>query len=309
MIGRIERVPLRDVWKNEATGFTRWLADNIDILNEILALNLSNAEREKEAGAFSVDLVAEDGSGNAVVIENQLQKSDHDHLGKIITYLTAIDAKTAIWIVGNPRPEHVKAIARLNESGTASFYLLKLETIRVDKSAPAPLLTLIVGPSEEAREAGETKKKIAERYGLRQQFWTGLLSYAKTRTNLHAAISPTDSSCLSTSAGFRGLYYMYRITMDKGSAELIIDRGRESEEENKLIFQKLRKARRAIESAFGGSLEWSQEEGRRLCIVRKIISGGYRDDEQKWPKLYEMMVDAMIRLDKAMKPHIQKLRE
>ena len=83
-------------------------------------------------------MVGEDDNGQVVIIENQLTKSDHDHLGKLITYLTAIEAKVAIWIVSDPRPEHVGAIGWLNESSPAAFYLLKLEAIKIGDSTPAP---------------------------------------------------------------------------------------------------------------------------------------------------------------------------
>src|ERR1017187_8424057 len=146
MIGKIQRVPLREVWKHEALDLTKWLQDNIEVLNEPLDLSLSNAEREQSAGDFNVDLVAEEEGGGLVVIENQLEKSDHAHLGKLITYLTAIGAKKAVWIVAEPRPEHVAAITWLNEGSAAAFYLLKIEGIRIGDSDPAPLLTLIVGP-------------------------------------------------------------------------------------------------------------------------------------------------------------------
>ncbi len=125
MIGKIKRVPLRDIWKHEAYDFTSWLQDNIDVLNDALGLSLSNPEREQTAGSFNVDLVAEDENGNPVIIENQLEKSDHNHLGKLITYLTAIGAKTAIWIVADPRPEHVSAISWLNESSSAQFLFIE----------------------------------------------------------------------------------------------------------------------------------------------------------------------------------------
>ena len=92
-IGKIERVNLRDVWKHEAIGLSTWLETNIDVINEQLGLELSNAEREKAVGDFSVDLTAEDRDGNLVIIENQLEKSDHEHLGKILTYLSSLDAK------------------------------------------------------------------------------------------------------------------------------------------------------------------------------------------------------------------------
>ena len=94
MIGRLRRVSLREVWSHEALDFTTWLAENIDELNNAIDLSLSIVEREHPAGDFSVDLVAEDESGNPVIIENQLERSNHDHLGKLITYLTAIGSKS-----------------------------------------------------------------------------------------------------------------------------------------------------------------------------------------------------------------------
>src|SRR6202044_1144663 len=97
-IGKLERVPLRQVWEHEAYDFTQWLQDNIDVLNTALDLNLVNVDREQASGAFSIDLVAEDEGGGTVIIENQLEKSNHDHLGKLITYLTGMSAKAAIWI-------------------------------------------------------------------------------------------------------------------------------------------------------------------------------------------------------------------
>lgn len=150
MVGKIQRIPLREVWKHEALDFTTWLQENIDVLNDTIDLTLTSAEREQTAGDFSVDLVAEDEDGSPVVIENQLEKSNHDHLGKLLTYLVAIGAKTAIWIVSDPRPEHVNTISWLNESSLASFFLLKVEAIRIGGSPAAPLLTLVVGPSEES---------------------------------------------------------------------------------------------------------------------------------------------------------------
>ncbi|MCR5765664.1 MAG: hypothetical protein K6G09_06785, partial [Treponema sp.] len=156
MIGKIEKVPLRDIWKHEANDFTKWLQNNIDVLSEVINLPLTNVEREQTTGNFYVDLTAEDNSGKTVIIENQLEKSNHDHLGKTITYLSSMDAATAIWIVSEPRPEHVSAINWLNESTAANFYLLKIEGVKIGNSDPAPLLTLIVGPSEETENVGKS---------------------------------------------------------------------------------------------------------------------------------------------------------
>ncbi len=307
MIGKLERVPLREVWKHEAHDFTVWLQDNIDVLNDVIDLSLASAEREQSAGKFSVDLVAEDDAGNPVVIENQLEKSNHEHLGKLITYLTAIGAKVGIWIVSDPRPEHVGAISWLNESSGADFYLLKVEAIQIGDSPSAPLLTLIVGPSEESREVGATKKELAERYTIRRRFWTQLLEEAKTKSKLHANISPSQHGWLGTSAGTSGLLLAYVIQKHGAHVELYIDRGKDSEEENKVIFDKLFESRDAIEEAFGGSLEWQRLEGKRACRIKKqITNGGYRD-EAKWPEIQDAMIDAMIRFAKALKPHSAKL--
>jgi hypothetical protein len=307
MIGKIQRVPLREVWKHEALDLTKWLQDNIDVLNDVLEMSLSNAEREQSAGDFSVDLVAEDEDGGLVVVENQLEKSDHAHLGKLITYLTAIGAKKAVWIVAEPRPEHVAAITWLNESSSAAFYLLKIEGIRINDSAPAPLLTLIVGPSEEGREVGEAKKELAKRHDLRHKFWADLLQRAKDKTKLHANISPGHYSWVGAGAGKRGLGFNYVIRKHEGAAELYIDRGKDADEENKAVFESLAKSKDEIEKAFGGELEWQRLEGKRACRIRKSINlGGYRD-ESKWQQVQEAMIDAMVRLEKALKPYVAQL--
>src|SRR5882762_5326417 len=182
MIEKISRIPLRDAFKHEAHDFTRWLEENMDVLNDVLDVSLSNAAREQNAGDFSVDIVAEDEAGAKVIIENQLEKSNHDHLGKLITYLVAMEATTAIWIVSDPRPEHVSAITWLNESTNASFYLLKLEAIKIGDSPAAPLLTLIVGPTESTEAVGKAKQEFAERHKARHGFWSRLLEIAKTKT-------------------------------------------------------------------------------------------------------------------------------
>src|SRR2546426_987843 len=175
LIGKLERVDLREVWKHEAHNFTQWLENNIGVLNDALDLALVNVDREQSAGSFSIDLVAEDEGGGTVIIENQLEKSNHDHLGKLITYLTSMSAKAAVWIVSDPRPEHVAAIAWLNESSSADFYMVKVEAVKIGDSPPAPLFTLIVGPSDETKDIGHAKKEIAERHGLRKRWWTQVI--------------------------------------------------------------------------------------------------------------------------------------
>ncbi len=306
-IGRLKKVSLREVWPREPHDFTPWLAENLDVLNDTIDLSLSIVEREHPAGEFSADLIAEDESGNLVIIENQLERSDHDHLGKVITYLTVLGAKAAIWIVSDPRPEHITAISWLNESYSVSFYLIKLEAIRIGDSLPAPMLTLIVGSSEESQQAGDTKKELKERQLLRNRFWTQLLNRARERTPLHANIAPSDRSYLWTPVK-NGLYLRYGIQQHTSDVKLYIDRGADRKDrENSEIFDALVEAKGEIEEAFGEPLEWYRLEGKRACRIDKQLSlGGYRDEE-KWHEIQDAMIDTMIRLDNALKPHIDKL--
>lgn len=308
MVGKIVIVKLREVWKHEEKDFTIWLKDNIDVLNDVIDMSLSSVETKQSAGTFKVDLVAEDDEKNMVIIENQLGKTDHDHLGKLITYLTALEANAAIWIVSEPRPEHITAINWLNESTSASFYLIKLEALRIGESEPAPLLTLIVGPSEESREIGDIKKEKAERYKVRKHFWTDLLNKAKETTQLHANISPGEYSWVGTGAGIAGLTFQYTIKKNEGTIELYIDRGQELKKENKAIFDKLYGNKEVIEKEFGDSLEWQRLDDRRASRIKKTINIGGYSDEEKWPRLQEIMINYMVRFEKEIRPFINKLR-
>lgn len=305
VVAKIERVPLREVWSHEALDLTRWLEENADVLTDVLGLTLVSVERERTAGAFSVDLVAEDDGGRTVVIENQLERSDHDHLGKLITYTAMMDAQVAIWVVAEPRPEHVRAVSWLNES-PSDFYLLKIEGIRIAGSPPAPLLTLIVGPSEETRVVGETKRELAERHIIRKDFWTALLEKARPRTRLHSGVSPGHDTWVGTGAGKSGLMFSYVMTQRGSGVELYIDRGRGLDDENTRIFETLLASRDQIERDFGGPLDWQPLEGKRACRIKRSLEGGYRDEE-RWPEIHEAMIDAMIRLERALRRHLDRL--
>ena len=305
MIGRIQRVGLREVWRHEALDFSKWLEENVDVLAEATGLQLSGVEREQAVGAFSVDLIAEDEDGRPVVIENQLEKSNHDHLGKLLTYLVGIEARKAIWIVADPRPEHVGVVTWLNESSSADFYLLKLEAIRIGDSEPAALLTQIVGPSEEARIAGATKKQMAERERQRYRFFEGLLEHAKQRTQLHANISPSKQSWVAAGSGIGGVAFTYVVRQRDARVELYIDTP--DGDRNQRIFKALSLKKERIEGVFGFPLVWDTKEGRRACRIQKTYAtGGYRDEEA-WEAVYEELAKAMAKLESALRPHLQGL--
>ena len=303
MIGRIQRVKLREVWSHEAFDFTTWLEDNADVLFEATGLQLTGMEREQPAGDFSVDLVAQDQDGNVVVIENQLEKSNHDHLGKVLTYLVGLQARRAVWIVADPRPEHVAVVAWLNEGSSADFYLLKLEAIRIGDSEPAPLLTQIVAPSEATREVGRTKQEMAERERLRYRFFEGLLQHAKAKTQLHANISPGKANWAGTGAGITGVAFNYVLRRHDAQVELYIDTPDAGD--NQRMFQALVVKKETIEDKFGSQLEWDSKEGRRACRIRKTYAqGGYRDEGDR-EAVYEELSEGMVRLERALRPHLK----
>lgn len=307
MIGKLERVPLREVWRHEAYDFTQWLEENIHVLSEAIDITLVNAERERKTeSTFSVDLVAEDENGAVVIIENQLEKSNHDHLGKLITYLTAMQARVAVWIVSEPRPEHVAAIGWLNEAQGADFYLLKIEALRIEGSPPAPLLTVIVGPSAEGKSVGRSKQEMSERHHIRHQWWSELLKHPDAHRHKH--LTPSTIGWIGLGSGMSGVGYNYSTTKNRSSAEVYIDRGRDALGQNLAIFDQLHARKDEIESAFGGPLGWERLEGKRACRIRASVEGGYRDPEEGWPEIHTRLASAMNRLIESVGPHLKRLQ-
>lgn len=304
-IGRLTRVALREVWAHEAYDFTTWLQNNIDVLNAATGIALENVEREQSAGAFNIDLVAEDEAGSKIIIENQLGRSDHDHLGKVLTYLAATNARAAIWIVSDPRPEHVAAMSWLNDSSSADFYLLKVEAVRIGDSAPAPLLTRIVAPSAETKAVSQKNREFSERYDLREQWWANLV--ARPDATMHRHITPGRYSWIGLSSGVRGINLNYAVRQHDSQAELYIDRGTDCDTENRHIFDQLIEQKNIIEEAFGASLEWEALEGKRACRIKYAVDGGYKSDPEEWDEIQDRLIGIMNRLAKAIKPHLSGL--
>jgi hypothetical protein len=298
LIGKLQRVPLPEIWRHEALHFTPWLAEHIDVLSEALNLQLKVIETEKTVGSFSLDILAEDATSQPVIIENQIYKTDHDHLGKVVTYLTNLNAKTAIWISSDPRPEHIRAMAWLNEASPedVSFYLIRLEAYRIGDSPAAPLFSKIVEPSPESKEFGKQREELAQGHVDRLGFWTELLQRAKGRTSLHANISPGKEGWVSAGFGIGGVIFSYVILMNDARVELYIDRGTNSDAQNKAIFDRLLSRREEIESTFGGPLTWERLAEKRACRISYSLGIGGLRDRENWNATQDGMIDAMVRL-------------
>ena len=306
-IGKLENVSVREVWPKEEHDFTPWLANNIEILSEKLGIDVSNAEREKRAGTFEVDLLAEDGNSEPVIIECQFGKSDHDHLGKILTYLTQLNAKVAVWICEEPREEHDKVVSWLNEATPVDFYLVKVEALRIGDSLPASSFTVLSGPSAEARTAGEIKKNWAERHKKRFQFWEKLLEKTKSKgISLFENIKPGRDHWLGTGAGKSGLSFNYLILKNSCRIELYIDTG--EKEENKRIFDQLYAQKSEIEANIM-PMTWQRLDEKRVSRISVTINQrfGLRNKD-KWDKLQEDMIDNMGKFEQALREKIIDLR-
>jgi hypothetical protein len=152
----------------------------------------------------------------------------------------------------------------------------------------------------------ETVREVAERDVLREHFWTDLLECARERTQLHANITPNPGNFVGTGAGRGGLGLNYVIRQHEGQVELYIDRG--DKQQNEDIFDRFTAHKEEIETEFGGPLSWERLDAKRACrIACRTLTGGYRDPEDHWPEIHRRMIEAMMRLERALRPHIEKL--
>ena len=221
-VGIIETVAIRTVWPKEDANFTPWLRDHIGELDKVLGLDLSNPQSEVRVGAFSVDLVAETNDGD-VVIENQFGKSDHRHLGQLVTYLSHRDVEQAIWVVEKGRPEHIKAVETLNERGIGQFWMVTVQAIRIGDSAPAPLFTVIAEPPEipppfkPPNGDGSTPSQIKKR-----EFMDHLFAQARAERidSPFRNLAPNVHGILHTPAQGPGL--VYRLAVNRTGSRVVV---------------------------------------------------------------------------------------
>jgi len=308
-IQKIKRVPLRELWRKEDKDFTKWLEEHIDFLNDAIGFDISIESREEKVGPFKVDLYGEDNFGNKVIIENQLEKTDHNHLGQLITYLTNLGANIAIWICKEPTEEHTKAIDWLNEVSPddISFYLIKLEAIRIGDESPAgPLFTVIKRPTTEKKQIGLEKKEYAQRHVFREKFWTQFLAEISKNNSLFANISPSTDNWIGIGMGRGGFNLNLVISKKYARAEIYINRG--EAEENKKAFDSLYNLKDEIEKEFGGKLTWERMEDNVTSRIKYQLDGVNITNEEDWPKMNEFMIDAAERMHRAFKDPIRKIK-
>lgn len=314
IVAKISVVPVREAFKHEALSFTTWLESNIDALAERLGFDLSVKAREKSVGDFKVDLYCEDSQGNLVIVENQLERTDHDHLGKLITYLVNLNARVAIWITTEPRQEHERVIDWLNENTPANigFFLVKVEAIKIGDSPYAPLFTVLAQPDEQIKEIGdekqETQRELKERHVKRKAFWNALLQEGATQSPMFQNRTPGIESWFGFGSGMASVTFRGVIRIDGSEVDVYIDVG--DRDKNKYLFDRLYEHRQAIEADIGRELDWRRLDNiaRASRIVAAMSTAGGLYDELHWPELQDEMIQMLIKFDKYIRPRIAKVR-
>ena len=292
-LSRLEKVDLREVWKSEPYGFTKWLAkeENLSLLSEEIGIDISPMEIETEAsvGRYSVDILAkEENTGEKVIIENQLEFTDHDHLGKIITYAAGHDAKIIIWIVKDVREEHKRAIDWLNErtDERTNFFIVKIELWRIENSPIAPKFHVISRPNDWAKTIKNADRINSETKMLQYSFWSKFKEYAKEK--------------YKTSLRLRKVYPQHWYDISYGDSKshiaLILDtkKGELRCElyipDSKEAYNNFYQNKEAIEQEIGESLQWLElpdKKASRIVLSRQIDEL----EENNWEDYFKWLIE------------------
>lgn len=269
MLGKIQVVSLRSIWKNEAQEFTPWLADNIDELGEALGIELEYEDCEVSVGPYSADILAKDaGTGKYVVIENQLEKTNHDHLGKCITYSAVLDASAVIWIASDFTEEHKKALDWLNDhtSEEIAFYGVKLELIKINDSPPAVQFNILCTPNEVVRQATKSKEsgELSNTKKLQLEFWNHFREALLKTGKIRSLQTPRPQYWFDIALGKSGIHLSNIFsTNQKRIGVRVYIQGKETES----WFPYFEEKKTEIEQEIGEKLEWNPNPNNKDKII------------------------------------------
>jgi hypothetical protein len=269
-IDTIEEHELRSIWEHEAHDFTRWLTQNIELLGSTLGIELEDARAEEDVGDFSSDIVAREmNTGEPVVIENQYGKTDHDHLGKLLTYSAGKNAGFSIWLSESFRPEHRSVLDWLNESGPkdVKFFALKPRVISIGGSGERGFeFDIVVEPNEWERDVSTTES-LTETERSYQSFFADLVEAYAGRRPHWTKLKAGPRGYLTFGAGKGGVSLGWVFHQGpEFCVELYISRS--SKEENEAIFDILHEDKADIESSLGTQLVWEQLPEKQACRIK-----------------------------------------
>jgi Domain of unknown function (DUF4268) len=313
LLGKLEKVRLRDYWEDEAANFTPWLAqeENLKLLADTIGLDLELVGTEQPVGDFSADILARDViSGGKVIIENQLERTNHDHLGKLITYASGLGAVVVVWIASEIREPHRQAITWLNEYTleSVSFFALEVELWSIGNSPAAPKFNVVSKPNTWAKISKATSDSsnisvTTETESLRLKFWTRFYEYCQEKGTSFKLRRPTSSHWYGVSVGRVGIFISltFKVAQQVVGCELFLNNDR-----SKDAFMQMEAQKNEIESELG-KIEWQapEENGRRGRIAQ--FHKGDLGSEEAWPQLFAWLEERAEVFYKVFAPKVKAL--
>lgn len=310
-LGTIKKVDLREKWSKEDKDFTPWLAKNLNLLGDELGLDLELQSEEAPVGGYSLDLLArETGTNRQVIIENQLEDTDHSHLGQLLTYASGYDGEIIVWIAKNFNDKHRDALDWLNRrtDENTGFFGVVVELLRIDDSLPAPYFKVISAPNDWRKSTGTGRQRSvpSERMERYRTFFQPLFDTLREKHRFTGAKKAQAQSWYNFSAGVSGISYSASFaTGDRAKVGLNLDG--DSKDRNEKRFDWLREQKDSIESALG-QLEWRRLDNNIACRIEMDRAGNIDDDDGTLQEVRSWMIDNLLRFKEVFGSSIEELR-
>lgn len=305
-IGKLEEVDIRELWKHEQYDFSEWLSkkENIENLNDILGLTLVDISKETYVGSYRCDLFAKDETtGIKVIIENQLEMSNHDHLGKIITYASGLDAKVVVWIVKEAREEHRSAIEWLNNNTNSNinFFLIEIHAYKIGNSDNAPMFQVIEQPNDfiKNNKSINSNDTMNKSQSQRLEFWNQFNNVLVERGKPFNVRKATTDHWYNVAIGTSDAHIDIAL-VNKDSVigvELYIT-------DNKELFDKLYQRKDEIESDLDFKLDWRRLNNSKASRIVTFIKGLNFDDHSNYNELINKTIDLAVLMRDTFKKYI-----
>jgi hypothetical protein len=298
--GNLIPVDVRQLWPHEERDFTPWLCEHLEELSRVLGMDMELIGREVDVGGFFLDVLArETGSGRYVVIENQFGASDHDHLGKLLTYAGGKQAAVLVWIAEKIRDEHRQALEWLNEHSDDSTLVfgIELAAFKIDDSKPVFQLRPVVQPNDWAKESRLNKSigEVSELRRMYQMFFQKLIDELREKHRFTNARVGQAQSWYSFASGYRGVKFgSWFGSGQKVTAEIYFDGG--DREENKKRFDALFQSRQAIEDEYGSVLVWERLDDKQACRIAVKTTGVITDAEAQLDEYRQWLITQLLKL-------------
>lgn len=305
-LGKLKEVNIRKVWSHEQYDFSTWLAqdENIKELGDVLGLSLINIETEKFVGSYRCDILCKDEfTDKIVLIENQLEPTNHDHLGKIITYSSGLDASVIVWIVESARDEHASAIEWLNKhtDENISFFLIEVHAYQIGDSAPAPQFRIIEQPNDFVKSIKALAKEASfnETMSKRLEFWTLFNDVIDERQRPFNKRKPTTDHWYSVAVGSSRCLISIELVNREHKIRISL-----SIPNDKALYDELYKNKEEIESKCIYKLVWDRLDGKKASGVSSYIEGLDFDNQSNYQELMDRIIDVVIEFRKIFKDYI-----